>query len=128
MQASGAVTGFTTDVQRLLARQGDMRVTGRVEIVIDGTDNVPVAIELAFRKGGELKGVLPSPHGIEDAYLSQNGVPVEYEFEGDKIRVSAGMQEHTWTQLRGALPKLDAMCVYLTGITPFKRKLRISAM
>lgn len=98
-----------------------------LEIIIEGTDNVPVAVELAFRKGGKLTGVVPFSHGIEDAYLSENDQSIVYEFEGDRIEVSNGMQAHTWTQLRGAMPKLDAMSVYLTGFTPFRKVLKISA-
>ena len=101
--------------------------TFELEICIEGTDNVPVAVELAFRKGGKLTGVDPSHHGIEEAYLSRDDQPIVYENEGDTIQVSSGMREHTWTQLRGALPKLDAMSVYLTGITPFKKVLTVSA-
>ena len=96
-----------------------------LEISIEGTDNVPVAIELAFRKGGSLTGVIPSPHGIEETYLSQKDKQIVYEFNGDRILVSDGVQEHTWTQLRGALPKLDAMSVYLTGTTPFRKIVEI---
>jgi len=98
-----------------------------LEISIVGTDNVPVAIELAFRKGGKLTGAESSPHDISEAYLSQNNQPIIYEYQGDIIRVSEGMQKHSWTQLRGALPKLDAMSVYLTGTTPFQKVLKISA-
>lgn len=110
---------------KVIVRENDGKF--ELEISIEGTDNVPVAIELAFRKGGKLTGVLPSSHGIEEAYQSQTDVPIIYEFEGDKIQVDTGMQEHTWSQLRGALPKLDAMSVYLTGMTPFKTILEIKA-
>ena len=109
---------------KVIIRESDGKF--ELEIGIEGTDNVPVAVELAFRKGGSLTGATPSPHGIEEAYLSQNDKQIVYEFEGDKIQVSNGLQAHTWTQLRGALPKLDAMSVYLTGITPFRKKLKIS--
>jgi hypothetical protein len=34
--------------------------------------------------------------------------------------------EHKNTQLRGALPMMDAPTVYLTGFTPFKHTLIIS--
>jgi len=34
--------------------------------------------------------------------------------------------EHTYTQIRGALPKWDGQSVYLTGLTPFRARLKIS--
>jgi hypothetical protein len=100
--------------------------TFELEFNIEGTANVPVALELAFRKGGKLTGTTDAKD-ILDAYLSQNAVPIIYEFEGDKIEIDSGLHEHAWTQLRGALPKLDAISVYLTGFTPFNKSILISA-
>ena len=34
--------------------------------------------------------------------------------------------EHTWTQVRGALPKWDGQSVYITGFTPFRMTLNIA--
>ena len=45
--------------------------------------------------------------------------------DGEVIRFGPGRAEHTWTDLRGAQPKLDALSVYLTGFTPFRATLRI---
>ena len=49
-----------------------------------------------------------------------------YWAEGQEIEFGEGQTEHRWTQLRGALPKPDALCVYLTGFTPWQKDLLIS--
>jgi len=87
-----------------------------IQIAIAGTDRVPVAIELAFRKGGELKGVVQVP-GAEDSYFLKSGFG-EYRIGLNAIRFGPGLWEHGWTQLRGAEPKLHASSVYLTTFTP----------
>jgi hypothetical protein len=90
---------------------------------ITGTDRVPVALELGFRHGGKLQGVEPVP-GIGDAHLLRSGRG-RYELGGDAIEFGPGIAGHTWTQLRGALPKWDGQSVYLTGETPFRLVLEV---
>jgi len=91
---------------------------------ISGTDNVPVALELAFRKGGSLSGVLTVDH-TPDTYLLEKGMG-QYEYDNKVITFGTGLAEHSWTVLRGALPKSDALCVYLTGFTPFDKTILIN--
>lgn len=93
-------------------------------ISIRGTDHVPVALELAFRHGGRLRGVKPVA-GIDDAYLLESGVG-RYVVGRDTIEFGPGHVEHTYTQIRGALPKWDGQSVYLTATTPFDFVLKIS--
>jgi hypothetical protein len=91
---------------------------------IGGTARVPLALELAFRKGGLLEG--PEPVGdLSDAFFLPSGFGI-YRSEGEIIRFGPGARAHRWTQLRGALPKLEALSVYLTGFTPFQFTLQIS--
>lgn len=99
---------------------------GRFEIAfaIEGTANVPVAIELAFRHGGTLHGVEPVAD-VKDAFLLKSGTG-RYVLGNDTIEFGPGRAEHTYTQVRGAVPKWDGLSVYLTGLTPFKAVLRIS--
>ena len=115
-----------TEVQRLVSRLVVRESAGAFEIDADvaGTDRVPLAIELGFRRGGALSGVEPVP-GTPDAFLLR-GEAGEYRQGGETIRFGPGRAEHTWTDLRGALPKLDALSVYLTGFTPFRATLRIT--
>jgi hypothetical protein len=95
----------------------------RLEFALSGTPEVPVAIELAFRHGGKLSGVEPVA-GVADAYLLRAGTG-RYTHGGDTIEFGPGRVEHTYTQVRGALPKWDGQSVYLTGQTPFKATLDI---
>jgi len=95
-----------------------------IGIQISGTENVPVALELGFRAGGELNGVT-SVTDIEGAYLL-TGERLEFKYEGQTINVAPGHVEHRWTQLRGALPKMEGDSVYLTGYTPLDWELMIT--
>jgi hypothetical protein len=92
-------------------------------ISVAGTDDVPVAIELAFRHGGKLTGVEPVAH-IDNAFLLREGTG-RYTLGDDVIEFGPGHVEHTYTQVRGALPKWDGLSVYLTGVAPFKTTLTI---
>jgi len=92
-------------------------------ISVGGTDEVPVAVELAFRHGGKLTGVEPVPH-VENAFLLRSGTG-RYTVGDDTIEFGPGQVDHTYTQVRGALPKWDGLSVYLTGLTPFKTTLTI---
>ena len=95
-----------------------------ITIDIHGTDNVPVAVELTFRRGGRLKGV-QQVDKIKDAFILEKDFG-EYSFDKNVITFGPGHAEHTWTQLRGAEKKLDGKSVYLTGFTPMKMKVRIA--
>jgi hypothetical protein len=96
----------------------------RLEFSVTGTKHVPVAIELGFRHGGKLEGVEPAPE-LKDGFLLRGGTG-RYVSGGDTIEFGPGRVEHTYTQVRGALPKWDGQCVYLTGETPFEFTLNIT--
>jgi len=95
-----------------------------LDFSITGTDEVPVALEFAFRHGGKLTGVAPIPH-VNDAFLLSSGTG-RYTVGQDTIEFGPGQAPHTYTQVRGALPKWDGLSVYVTGLTPFKTSLKIS--
>ena len=95
-----------------------------LSISIQGTDDVPVAVELAFRHGGKLERVEPVSD-VKDAFLLKSGTG-RYVLGEDAIEFGPGRAEHTYTQVRGALPKWDGLSVYLTGVTPFKAVLTIA--
>ena len=89
----------------------------KIKILVDGPENLPIALELGFRTGGKLENVSPKP-GIKDAYLIAPGAFATYRNGDDKIKVGPGTGAHKWTQLRGALPKLQAECLYFTNYAP----------
>ena len=89
----------------------------RIKISVDGPKNLPVTLELAFRMGGTLTNVTQK-QGIDHAYLIKSGAYVLYQKGNDSIKIGPGVGAHTWTQLRGALPKLQADCLYFTNYAP----------
>jgi hypothetical protein len=115
-----------SNVQKLDSVVVITETKGRFEVVIDitGTADVPVAVELAFRRGGQLKGVEPVPNAGE-TFLLKNGFG-QYSQGNQTIEFGPGQAEHTWTQLRGAQPKWDGLSVYLTGFAPFKITLKLA--
>ena len=94
-----------------------------LQIRAEGTERVPLAIELGFRPGGKLSGVRKVPR-IADAWLLEEGYG-EYRLGGNSIRFGPGQKAHGWTQLRGAEPKLALHSVYITGYSPFEYTLEI---
>lgn len=111
----------TQKVEVRITEQGGK---ARLELKADSGNVVPFALELGFRKGGLISNVDTTT--IADSYLlGKDGC--SYRMGADEIRVSCKQVcEHTWTQIRGGLPKLDAQCVYLTGFTPCRIELEIS--
>jgi len=89
----------------------------RIKVLVDGPENLPIALELGFRTGGKLKNVSPKA-AIKDAYLITTGEFATYRNGDDEIKVGPGTGAHKWTQLRGALPKLQAECLYFTNYAP----------
>jgi hypothetical protein len=89
----------------------------RIRVSVDGPKNLPIALELAFRKGGKLENVSPKK-GVKDAYLIAYGEFATYRNGEDMIKVGPGTGAHKWIQLRGALPKIEAECLYFTNYAP----------
>ncbi len=114
-----------SNIQHLKSTVTVTEKDGQFELLfkVSGTDDVPLAIELAFRHGGRLQGVEPVPD-IKDAWFLEQDVG-RYLYAGQIIEVGPGCHAHDWTQLRGAEDKLDAQSVYLTGFTPFVWRMRI---
>ncbi len=85
----------------------------------EGTDGVPVAVEIGFREGGTLSGC----EAISDGCWLLRGSEGTYRLGSDTIRFGPGSAVHKYVQVRGAEPKLPGMSVYLTGYTPFEHTL-----
>lgn len=90
---------------------------------IYGTADVPVSVELSFRTGGKLTNV-HTVDNEEDIFLLTEGEG-QYTFQNSAIEFGPGKNEHQWTQLRGAEPRIPGLSVYLTGYTPFQHVLKI---
>lgn len=94
-----------------------------LDFAVTGTAGVPVALELAFRAGGQLSGVTPVA-GATDSYLLGDSTST-YTSGDDVITFGPGRADHSYTQLRGARPKWAGQSVYLTGLTPFHARLEL---
>jgi hypothetical protein len=89
----------------------------RIKVSLDGPKNLPVTLELGFRLGGTLNNVTQK-QGISNAFLIKGGEYATYQKGNDRIKIGPGVGAHKWTQLRGALPKLQADCLYFTNYAP----------
>jgi hypothetical protein len=104
-----------TCVTKVFITPKDGKVT--IKVSVDGPKNLPVTLELGFRQEGTLQNVT-AKKGIKNAFLINNGEFATYQKGDDKIRIGPGVITHKWTQLRGALPKLQADCLYFTNYAP----------
>ncbi len=108
-----------------ITQKGRIRETSQgfeLTISAQGTDHVPLAVEINLREGGELSGV-EAVREAGDVYLLRDGF-AEYRMGADVIRFGPGKNSHAWVQLRGAEAKLSGPSVYLTGYTPFEHTLQ----
>jgi len=100
-----------------------------LEIEVAGMKGVEVTLELCFKEGGQLSGVVKKENSGEDFYLERGeGV---YEYKGDRIRFGPGiaavkkseyLDGEMYSSHFGTL-RTKGNHVYLTGITPFKHQL-----
>lgn len=92
----------------------------RLRLQAFGTRNVPVAVEIGVRgkSGLELDGLLAAPDAT-DAFLLPGGQSAAIRTAAHRIRVGPGCRANSYTQIRGAEPKLPGGSIYLTGFTPF---------
>ena len=99
----------------------------QLSLNLGGTEGVPLALEITLRPGGLLTGdaLAPLPD-MPNAYLLGEGFAT-YEFAGRRVRIGPGFHHHTWTQLRGAEPRLQGVTLYLTDFTPLTKTLQFAA-
>ncbi|MEX0770876.1 MAG: hypothetical protein WD035_09095 [Balneolaceae bacterium] len=101
-----------------------------MEILVDQTPDVDVTVELCFRKGGQLSGVIPK-EGDPDGFLLSESTG-SYRVGEDIIEFGPGRIEHTRSPqsneqyaVHGGEIRLAGYRVYITGTTPFRHTLRI---
>ncbi|MEO5583097.1 MAG: hypothetical protein ABIR66_10415, partial [Saprospiraceae bacterium] len=97
----------------------------KLNFSLKGTEGVPVAIELSFKNNGEKLINTENVPGIADAYFLKKETAT-YQSKDYSIWIKGGFHQHAWTALRGALPKLNGISIYLTGYTPFEHEVLIS--
>ncbi len=94
-----------------------------VRISAEGTDNIPLAVEINLREGSKIEGCEPVK-GVDETYLLKSGMAV-CRMGNDTIRFGPGTSVNQYTHVRGAQPKLPGPSVYLTGYTPFDHTLTV---
>lgn len=115
-------TGLQTLNQTISITEADGKVT--MDIAVDGTAHVPLAMEMSFRDGGELTGIIPDEF-VEHSYFLENGTGT-YTLGDDAITFGPGIAEHYWSQTHWSLPKQEGKSVYITGFTPFTHTIQLS--
>jgi hypothetical protein len=90
----------------------------RLRIRVDGTRDVPVAVEINLAGDGRLEGCEKAPR-TPDAWLLPTGATASWRVGDDLVRFGPGRMENTYIDVRLAEPKLGGPSVYLTGYTPF---------
>ncbi len=95
----------------------------RLRFEVQGTNGVPVAVEINLREGGRLEGVEASP-GVSDAWLFRAN-SVRYRIGSDTLVIGPGLREHAYTQVRLAEPKLPGPSLYLTGYSPLDHTIEL---
>lgn len=115
-----------SEVQYLESTIKIRETTGGIVVDFDlsGTDGVPVSLELIFRPGGKLTGVMPHP--VKPNAFHFKEPTGTYTLGNDTLQFAGGKMEHKGTQLRGGLPAMDAPSVYVTGFTPFKHTITLT--
>lgn len=105
---------------------------GRFQLHVDvsGHEGVPVTLELAFRRGGRLTGVSPSPDAADEYFLERG--TGRYQLGDDVIEFGPGRAHHRRTRLEGEIFDVyrgsirpDALRVYITAVTPFREIITI---
>ncbi len=108
-----------SEIQTLRTKIYITEVNGKakIKVSVEGPKNLPVNLEFGFRLGGTLTNVT-SKQNTNNAFLITNGEYATYTKGKDNIKIGPGTAAHKWTQLRGALPKLDLDCLYFTNYAP----------
>lgn len=98
----------------------------KIELAIEvtGTEHVLVSLEMNFRKGGKLSGVISDKNRADSYFLKEDWGT--YAMDDNLITFGPGKIEHQWGTMRGMLEKPNGNTVYINGHTPFKHLLEIS--
>lgn len=121
------VSNVQTIDQRVFVVEKDGGFELRFEIT--GHDGVPVTVELAFRAGGTFAGAVreeaePKTYSLGDGLgrYTVGGDTIEFGPGGGAAHRFLRLEGHTYTAHRGSL-RPSGLCVYVTGVTPFRRTL-----
>jgi len=98
----------------------------RLRIEANGTDEVPLTVEINLREGVSISGAEKIGQ-FKDAWLLRNG-HAEIAAGADRVRIGPGIGQHTYLEVRGARPRLEGPSLFLTGSTPFDHTVEFEAV
>lgn len=102
----------------------------RIDLEVNGAENVEITLDLCFRDGGKFEGALQGDNE-KDFFLE--GGSAKYTFGNDTIEVGPGKFEHAnvgrldgevYSTHFGSI-KGEGQHLYITGIVPFKHSITI---
>lgn len=103
----------------------------KIDIEVDGAENVEVTLDLCFKDGGQFEGVLQGEN--EQDFFLEDGF-AKYTHGGDTIEVGPGKYGHAninrldgevYSTHFGSI-KGEGQHLYITGLVPFKHSITIS--
>jgi len=99
----------------------------RLRIEANGTDEVPLSVELNLREGVAVNGAekLAQP---KDVWVTKTGGFAELSAGGAQVRIGPGLGEHRYVAVRGGRPPLDGPSLFVTGFTPFDHTIELKAV
>lgn len=116
---------------RVVVREAPRSGVFEIAVSIDQHPQVDVAIELCFRKGGQLTGIMPK-EGDADGYFLNEGRGA-YQVGDDRIEFGPGVLAHSGFTMHGEQYdvhnggiQLQGHRVYIMGTTPFEHTVRIA--
>lgn len=107
----------------------------KMDIEVNGPENIPVILELCFRNDGKLEGVTSTE--AEDKFLLQEDAYAKYTVGGDSIVIGPGTAGNRMgSRIRsfdgeqygygtGGTAEGKGLHVYVTGSVPFKHSMTI---
>jgi hypothetical protein len=123
-----------SNIQTLQQKVTVTEKSGAFELAFDvgGHDRVPVTIELAFRRDGDLEGVEPGATR-KDVYFLRQGTG-RFRVGNDVITFGPGQADHEMIRMEGSAwyetaqraSSPDHYRVYITGVTPFRKTITIA--
>jgi hypothetical protein len=102
----------------------------KIDINVDGAENVEVTLALCFKNGGTFEGILQKEN-TKDAFLEDGFA--KYSYGNDTIEVGPGKHEHeniynldgeVYSTHFGSI-KSEGQHLYITGLVPFKHTITI---
>lgn len=102
----------------------------KIDIDVDGSENVEVTLDLCFKVGGKFEGVLQEEN--KKGFFLGDGF-AKYTFGNDTIEVGPGKYEHAnidrldgevYSSHFGSI-KGEGQHLYITGLVPFKHSMAI---